>query len=43
MIENELLANLQHGFVPRKSCQSNLLTMMNILTGAVVKNFDVDL
>ena len=43
MIENELLANLQQEFISRKSCQSNLLTMMNILTIAVVNTFDVDL
>ena len=42
MIENELLTNLQHEFIPRKSCQSNL-TMMNILTSAVISNFDGDL
>ena len=43
MIENELLTNLQHGFVLGKSCKSNLITMMNILTEAVENNVDVDL
>ena len=30
MMNNNLLKNLQHGFVPGKSCQSNLLSMFNI-------------
>ena len=43
MINNNLLINLQHGFVPRKSCQSNLLSMRNILTDAIEHNLEVDL
>ena len=39
MINNNLLINLQHGFVPRKSCQS----MRNILTDAIEHNLEVDL
>ena len=31
MISNNLLANIQHGFVPGKSCQSNSLSMLKIL------------
>ena len=43
MIENKLLTNLQHGFVPRKTCKSILLIMMYILTEPVKNNVDVDL
>ena len=32
MVSNKLLTNLQHRFVPGKSCQSNLLLMLNFLT-----------
>ena len=38
MINYNLLTNLQHDFVPGKSCQSNLLSMLNILTGATEHN-----
>ena len=43
MINNNLLTNLRHGFVPGKSCQSNLLSMLNILTDATKHNLEVDL
>ena len=35
MVSNKLLTNLQHGFVPGKSCQSNLLLMLNFLTKSI--------
>ena len=38
MINYNLLTNLQHDFVPGKSCQSNLLSMLNILTDATEHN-----
>ena len=34
-VSNKLLTNLQHGFVPRKSCQSNLLLLFNFLTESI--------
>ena len=42
MINNNLLTNLKHHLVPGKSCQSNLLSMVNILTNAIeqLKAFD---
>ena len=43
MINNSLLTNLQYSFVPGKSCQSNLLSMLNILTEATEHNLEVDL
>ena len=43
MINNKLLTNLQHSFVPGKSCQSNLLSMLNILTDVIENNPQVDL
>ena len=43
MINNNLLINLQHGFVPGKSCQSDLLSMRNILTDAIEHNLELDL
>ena len=43
MINNNLLTNLRHGFVPGKSCQSNLLSMLNILKDATKHNLEVDL
>ena len=43
IINNNLLTNLQHDFVPGKSCQSNLLFMLNILTGVIEHNLKVDL
>ena len=38
MINNILLTYLQHGFVPGKSYQSNLLSMINILIDATEHN-----
>ena len=43
IINNNLLTNLQHGLVPGKFCQSNLLSMLNILTDAVEHKLEVDL
>ena len=43
MINNNLLTNLQHGFVRGKSCQSNLLSMINILTDAIEHKLEVGL
>ena len=43
MINNNLFINLQHGFLPGKLCQSNLLTMLIILTNAIEHNLKVDL
>ena len=43
MVSNKLLTNLQHGFVPGKSCQSNLLLMLNFLTELIENGNDADL
>ena len=43
MVSNKLLTNLQHGFVPGKSCQSNLLLMLNFLTESIENGTDADL
>ena len=43
MVSNKLLTNLQHGFVPGKSCQSNLLLMLNFLTESIENRTDTDL
>ena len=43
MINNNLLTNLQQRFVPEKSCQSNLLSMINFSTDAIEHNLEVDL
>ena len=43
MVSNKLLTNLQHGFLPGKSCQSNLLLMLNFLTKSIENGTDADL
>ena len=43
MVSNKFLTNLQHGFVPGKSCQSNLLLILNFLTESIENGTDVDL
>ena len=43
MVSNKLLTNLQHGFVPGKSCQPNLLLMLNFLNESIENATDADL
>ena len=43
MINNNLFINLQHGFLPGKLRQSNLLSMLIILTNAIEHNLKIDL
>ena len=43
MVSDKLLTNLQHGFVPGKSCQSNLLLMLNFLTESIENGTDADI
>ena len=43
MVSNKLLTNLQHGLVPGKSCQSNLLLMLNFLTKLIENGTDADI
>ena len=43
MVSNKILINLQHGFVPGKSCQSNLLLMLNFLPESIENGTDADL
>ena len=42
-VNNKLLANLQHGFVSGKSCQTNVLLMLNFLTELIENGTDADL
>ena len=42
-VSNKLLTNLQHGFVPRKSCQFNLLLLFNFLTESIENGTDSNL
>ena len=42
MVSNKLLKNFQHGFVPGKSCQSDLLLMLNFLTESIEYGTDTD-
>ena len=43
MVSNKLLTNLQHGFIPGKSCQSNSILIMNFLTKSIENGTDADL
>ena len=43
IINNNVITILQQNFAPGKSCQSNLLSMLNILTDATKHNHEVDL
>ena len=39
---NNISTILQHGFLPGRSCQSNLLIMLNCLTGAIDRGIITD-
>ena len=41
--ENKLLCKEQHGFVPRKSCTTNLLESIDVLTNILSKMMNADL
>ena len=34
---NNIITSLKHGFLPGRSCQSNILIMLNFLTEAIDK------
>ena len=42
LIINKLIANEQHGFVPRKGCVSNLLETLDFITDALSWGENVD-
>ena len=42
MVANGLLSKNQHGFVPRRSCVTNLLETLDYLTNELSKGNDVD-
>ena len=42
MINSNLLANLQYGFVPGKSFHSNFLLIMNFLNNPIKNEIDAD-
>ena len=39
---NNIITSLQHGFLPGRSCQSNLLIMLNCLTEAIDRGIITD-
>ncbi len=43
LIENNLVRNTQHGFMPGKSCATNLVEFMDIVTRAVDEGKAVDI
>ena len=42
LIENKLVAKAQHGFVPSKSCLSNLLETLDFIMSSLVEGNSVD-
>jgi hypothetical protein len=43
LLENKLISDSQHGFMPGKSCASNLVEFMDFVTEAVDKGSSVDI
>ena len=43
LLDNDLKAHEQHGFVPKKACNTNLLETMDLVTEAINLGFIVDL
>jgi hypothetical protein len=43
LLENNLIGDSQHGFMPGKSCASNLVEFMDFVTEAVDKGNSVDI
>ena len=43
LIANNLIISEQHGFVPKKSCCTNLLETMDILTQAIEDGHPIDI
>jgi hypothetical protein len=43
LIQNKLIHKNQHGFVPFKSCTTNLLETIDLLTSALNQNVSVDI
>jgi len=43
LLVNNLIINEQHGFVPNKSCCTNLLETMDLITQAIDDDFPVDI
>ena len=43
LLNNNLISNHQHGFIPGKSCQTNLLIMLNMLTKVFDDECNVDI
>ena len=41
-IENNLLNNCQHGFLPGRSCVTNLLSVLEVWTDALDKGYNID-
>ena len=42
LLKNNLLHNSQHGFLPHKSCTSNLLEFLEVITQEIEKGTPVD-
>jgi hypothetical protein len=43
LIDNNLIIKEQHGFVPKKSCCTNLLETMDLLTQAIEEGYPIDI
>jgi hypothetical protein len=42
-LANGLITSAQHGFLPKKSCITNLLETMDILTQAIEDGYPIDI
>ena len=42
LIENKLVAKAKHGFVPSKSCLSNLIETLDFITSSLVEGHNVN-
>ena len=43
LLENKLISNAQHGFMPSRSCSTNLLETIDLITSALASGFPVDI
>jgi hypothetical protein len=43
LLVNGIITSDQHGFVPKKSCCTNLLETMDILTQAIEEGYSIDI
>ena len=43
MISNDFFSSFQHGFIPGKSCVTQLLETLDEITDAIEQGYDVDI